>query len=393
MKRNLQNVQQKKLMTDSLSKKNYAQVRVEKILKSAMVKKMQMEKKELKSIRKQKGKERRRKIRTYLKLNNLFKSFILNTTDKDEQQKFIEKYGHLFVKDRIYTPYERKLLSGMKAQRVLRRKRYRPLTSYKWQKLDTNKVSHYWDLFEHRKVKTHGSCSFVEGHSNKIYTLKRVLRFFYGYLKNNVWRGAYLKSKRRKNKVLSFLNLLENRLVVVLFRMNLALSLMQAKQFIRHGFVKVNGKKVIYRNFQIKKNDIISVDRKMFLNFLLGNKTLPLNFMFSSVIKPELPHLYVKHRLLTGIFLYDPLNNYNVLAKQHPSFFFGKDRVQYEHMNFHKISKNARSFTEYKNKKKHFARHSKSNPFTAKYNEIFANVNDNIPLKNVKLVLSYFLRT
>ena len=87
------------------------------------------------------------------------------------------------------------------------------------------------------------------------------------------------------------------------------------------------------------------------------------------------------------------LNNYNVLAKQHPSFFFGKDRVQYEHMNFHKISKNARSFTEYKNKKKHFARHNKSNPFTAKYHEIFANVNDNIPLKNVKLVLSYFLRT
>ena len=82
MKRNLQNVQQKKLMTNNLGKKNYAQIRVEKILKSAMVKKMQMEKKELKSIRKQKGKERRRKIRTYVKLNNLFKSFILNTTDR-----------------------------------------------------------------------------------------------------------------------------------------------------------------------------------------------------------------------------------------------------------------------------------------------------------------------
>ena len=87
---------------------------------------------------------------------------------------------------------------------------------------------------------------------------------------------------------------------------------MQAKQFIRHGFIKVNGRYMPYQNYQIKKNDIISVDKKMFLKFLIGNKTLPLNFMFSSVVKPELPHLYVKHRLLTGIFLYDPLNNYNV---------------------------------------------------------------------------------
>jgi ribosomal protein S4 len=174
--------------------------------------------------------------------------------------------------------------------------------------------------------------------------------------------------------------------------MNLALSLMQAKQFIRHGFVFVNGRKVVYRNYKVKPNDIISLDRQMFLNFLLNNKKLPLNFMFSSVVKPELPHLYVKHRLLTGIFLYDPLNNYNVLSKQNPSFFFGKSKVKYEHMNFHKISENSRSFKEYKEKKKFFEKRNKTNPFIAKYHEIFENENNNIPLNNVKLVLSYFLK-
>jgi ribosomal protein S4 len=66
--------------------------------------------------------------------------------------------------------------------------------------------------------------------------LKRVFKFFYGYLKNNVWKKAYYESKYKKNKLLHFLNFLENRLIVVLFRMNLVLSLMQAKQFIRHGF-------------------------------------------------------------------------------------------------------------------------------------------------------------
>jgi hypothetical protein len=186
MKRNLRNVQQKKLDTNSVSKNLNSQSRVEKILKSAIIRKQQMERKVVKLQRKERGKERRRKIRTYVKLNNLFKSFILNTTDTDKQQQFIKDYGHLFVKDRIYTPYERKLLSGMKAQRVLRRKRFKLLTSYKWQNLDKNKKTHYWDLFKHRKVRTHGSCYFVEGHSNRIYTLKRVFRFFYGYLKNNV---------------------------------------------------------------------------------------------------------------------------------------------------------------------------------------------------------------
>ena len=39
---------------------------------------------------------------------------------------------------------------------------------------------------------------------------------------------------------------------------------MQAKQFIRHGFVFVNGRKVVYRNYKVKPNDIISLDHKFF---------------------------------------------------------------------------------------------------------------------------------
>lgn len=377
---------------DKFSRNKKPKTRFEKILRSANVKQLETEKKTIKSRIRQRGKERRRKIRTYVKLNNLFKSFIENTVNKEDQQKFMDKFGHLLINEHIYTPYEKKLLSGIKTQKVIRRKRYHMLSTYKWQNLDKSKKSNYWDLFTHRKVKTYGSCSFVASHSKKIYTLKRVFRFFYGYLKNSVWKKAFYESKYKKNKLLHFLNFLENRLVVVLFRMNLSLSLMQAKQFIRHGFIKVNNRCMPYQNYQIKKNDIISVDKKIFLKFLIGNKTLPLNFMFSSVVKPELPHLYVKHRLLTGVFLYDPLNNYNILAKQYPSFFFGKNQVQYENINLHKITKNARNFKEHKDKKKFFDRIHKVSPFIAKYNELFANENSTVPIKNVRLILSYFLK-
>ena len=110
------------------------------------------------------------------------------------------------------------------------------------------------------------------------------------------------------------------------------------------------------------------------------------------MIKPELPHLYVKHRVLTGIFLYDPLHNYNVLAKQYPDFFFGKGQVHYENINFHSVSKNARNFKEYTSKKMYNQKRYKRSPFIEKYNEIFQNEGSSIPLQKVKLVLSYFLK-
>ena len=105
--------------------------RFEKILRSANVKQLEIERKTIKSRIRQRGKERRRKIRTYVKLNNLFKSFIENTVNKDDQKKFMDKYGHLLLNEHIYTPYEKKLLSGIKTQKVIRRKRYNILSIYK----------------------------------------------------------------------------------------------------------------------------------------------------------------------------------------------------------------------------------------------------------------------
>jgi ribosomal protein S4 len=391
MKRSLRNSEKKRLKKYYNKEKNQ-KTRFEVIYRAAMVKKVADERKELRYKRQLKGKIRRKKIKTLWKLSETFKRAIDLIKDPERQKLFLKQYGHLLKKERIYTPFERKLISGMKAQKILRRKKYKLVSMYKRQNLHRDKKRQYWDFFQNRKVRRRGSCYFVAWHSKNIYSLKRAFRFFYGYLKNRLWQKAYYISKGKVNKILTFLSYLENRLVVVIYRMNLALNLMQAKQFIRHGFVTVNGKKIIYCNYKIKKNDIISVNRKMFLDFILKSKNLSLDFVYNSVVKPELPHLYVKHRILTGIFLYDPLHNYNVLSKQYPSFFFGGDALRYEYIDFHSVSKNTRNFKNYVSKKIFNKKRYKENPFVVKYREIYKNEGETIPLKKVRLILSYFLK-
>lgn len=373
-------------------KSKISKTRFEKLYNIAYKKYTNMEKKNTEFSVRYESQLRRRKMRAYFRTVNLLKSFLSKITEEEDQQKFIEKYQHLFVKDVIYVPTVTETLTDIKMQKILRRKKFKILSIYKWKRLDQENKSRFWDLFFHRKIQQKGSCSFVGSHSKEVYTLKRVFKFFYGYLKNKVWKKAYYKSQRKNNKLLYFLNFLENRLVVVLYRMNLVTTLMQGKQFIRHGFVKVNNRYMPYPNYQIKKNDMITLDKEMFFKYLIGNNKVPFEFMSSSVVKPELPHLYVKHRLFKGVFLYDPLNNYNVLAKQYPDFFFGKNKVRYQNINLHKITKNSRNLKAHMDKKNFFDRIYRVSPFIEKYNELFSNENTSVPVRSVRLILSYFLK-
>ena len=68
----MQKIVNKNRNKNQLSKIKKPKSRFEKILRSANVKHLEIEKKSIKSRIRQRGKERRRKIRTYVKLNNLF---------------------------------------------------------------------------------------------------------------------------------------------------------------------------------------------------------------------------------------------------------------------------------------------------------------------------------
>lgn len=66
---------------------------------------------------------------------------------------------------------------------------------------------------------------------------------------------------------------LERRLDSAIFRALFASSVSQARQFVVHGFVKVNGKKMIYPGYQLNPGDMFSVEPEMVL-FATGAKKL-----------------------------------------------------------------------------------------------------------------------
>jgi small subunit ribosomal protein S4 len=75
------------------------------------------------------------------------------------------------------------------------------------------------------------------------------------------------------------LQLLETRLDSVLFRSGIARSLYQAKQLISHGHISINSKKVDISSYQVRVNDVISVNKKLhtsdFLQVNVRNSQAP----------------------------------------------------------------------------------------------------------------------
>lgn len=69
-------------------------------------------------------------------------------------------------------------------------------------------------------------------------------------------------TKSRGNTGETLLVTLERRLDNVLFRCGYALSRTQARQFISHGHVKVNGRKVSIPSYLVKSSDLITANRE-----------------------------------------------------------------------------------------------------------------------------------
>jgi small subunit ribosomal protein S4 len=92
---------------------------------------------------------------------------------------------------------------------------------------------------------------------------KQKLRAVYGMLTQKQLVNAYKEALRRKgNTSHVFLELLECRLDSIVYRLRLAPTIFAAQQFVSHGHILVNGKKVDRRSFQVKPGMIISIKEK-----------------------------------------------------------------------------------------------------------------------------------
>jgi len=88
---------------------------------------------------------------------------------------------------------------------------------------------------------------------------KQKLRYFYGLMEKQ-FRGVYEKALRRRGVTgETMLQILEGRLDNVCYHLGFANTRAAARQFVCHGHILVNGRKVNIPSYALKVNDTIEV--------------------------------------------------------------------------------------------------------------------------------------
>ncbi|MBX3732997.1 MAG: 30S ribosomal protein S4 [Verrucomicrobiae bacterium] len=88
---------------------------------------------------------------------------------------------------------------------------------------------------------------------------KQKLRYYYGLLERQ-FRSVYARALRMRGVTgEKMLQILETRLDSVVYQAGFGLTRAQARQFISHGHVRVNGRKVAVPSFAVKVNDVVEV--------------------------------------------------------------------------------------------------------------------------------------
>lgn len=88
---------------------------------------------------------------------------------------------------------------------------------------------------------------------------KQRLKRIYGMLEKQ-FRNTFVKADRMVGKTGdNLISLLESRLDNVVFRMRFASSRNQARQFVSHGHITVNGRRVTIPSFMVKESDRIGI--------------------------------------------------------------------------------------------------------------------------------------
>ena len=97
---------------------------------------------------------------------------------------------------------------------------------------------------------------------------KQKLKGYYGNIGEKQFRKYYEEAVRRKGDTSeNLIELLERRLDAVIYRMKFAITpfvatMFAARQFVNHGHVTVNGKRVNIPSFQVKDTDEVEVREK-----------------------------------------------------------------------------------------------------------------------------------
>ena len=101
---------------------------------------------------------------------------------------------------------------------------------------------------------------------------KQRLKGYYGNIGERQFRRMYQEASRRRGDTSEhMIGLLERRLESVVYRAKFVPTVFAARQFINHGHIKVNGKRVNIGSYQLKEGDVVEVkDKSKDMTLVLG---------------------------------------------------------------------------------------------------------------------------
>ncbi|KAB2883412.1 MAG: 30S ribosomal protein S4 [Pseudorhodoplanes sp.] len=129
---------------------------------------------------------------------------------------------------------------------------------------------------------------------------KQKLKGYYGDISERQFRGVYQEAIRMKgDSGANLIGLLERRLDAVIYRAKFVPTIFAARQFVNHGHVRVNGRRVNIPSYKVKVGDVIEVKE--------ASKQLPLVIEAAALAERDVPdYIEVDHSKATAKYLRIP---------------------------------------------------------------------------------------
>ena len=111
---------------------------------------------------------------------------------------------------------------------------------------------------------------------------KQKLKGYYANISERQFRGIYQEATRIKgDSGENLIGLLERRLDAVIYRAKFVPTIFAARQFVNHGHIRVNGKRVNIPSYSVKVGDVIEIKE--------ASKQLPLVLEASQLAERDVP--------------------------------------------------------------------------------------------------------
>jgi small subunit ribosomal protein S4 len=129
---------------------------------------------------------------------------------------------------------------------------------------------------------------------------KQKLKGYYGDLTEKQFRKIYGEAERVKGDTgENLVGLLERRLDAIVYRAKFVPTVFAARQFVNHGHVLVNGKRVNIASYRVSEGDVVEIRQK--------SKQLAIVLEAVALVERDVPdYIEVDHSKMTAKFVRQP---------------------------------------------------------------------------------------